>query len=207
MGSVNDGNDSTRINRKQARYFDKVVHVFDREQPPHIRRRLERIVSHAGIQSGETVLDVGAGVGVLIPYIQAAGAGRCIACELSKGMLDRLKENHPEVETFLCNICELEFPDASMDVIFMNAVFPNITDKRAALENCSRILKIGGRLVISHPEGRDFVLGLRDLVPFPLDPLPSRSRLTDLVKPLPLKIIRFIDQKTLYVALLERLPS
>jgi ubiquinone/menaquinone biosynthesis C-methylase UbiE len=204
---VNDGNDHARTNRRQARYFDKVVHVFDREQPPHIRRRLARIVSYAGIQPGDTVLDVGAGVGVLIPFIQAAGAGRCLACELSKGMLERLKEHHPEVEVFLCDICALDLPDAAVDVIFMNAVFPNIADKRAALENCSRMLKIGGRLVISHPEGSAFVLGLRDVLPFSLDPLPSRSRLAGLLESLPLQIVRFIDRKTLYAAVIERLPS
>ncbi|MGQ9654902.1 MAG: hypothetical protein ACUVXD_12625, partial [Thermodesulfobacteriota bacterium] len=52
-----------RINLQQARYFDGAVDLFDQEQPPHILERLDRIVEEGNIQAGETVLDVGAGVG------------------------------------------------------------------------------------------------------------------------------------------------
>jgi ubiquinone/menaquinone biosynthesis C-methylase UbiE len=194
------------IIEQQARYFDQVVEVFDQEPPPDIRRALERIVESAALQREESVLDVGAGVGVLIPLFRARGVTRIIACEISPRMLQRLREIHPDVETILSDVCDLKLPDDSLDAAFMNAVFPNIADKPSALANISRMLRVGGRLIISHPEGRAFVDRLREVLPFPLDPLPFFPELRRLIQGLPLRIRRYADQKDLYLVVLEKIP-
>lgn len=191
-------------NQKQARYFDAVVDLFDQEQPPHILRNLELIVEAAEIQAGDTVLDVGAGVGVLIPLIRSYKPGRTLACEISAKMLSRLAEKFPEVETHLSDISEMKLPDGCLNVIFMNAVFPNLVDKPKALANSARMLAPSGRLIISHPEGRIFVERLREVVPFPLDPLPIFPQLRRLVKDLPFLVIRYEDSSDFYLAVLER---
>ena len=192
------------LNQKQAHYFDQTVELFDQEQPPRILQHLEQIVEEAHIQAGEVVLDVGAGVGVLTPLIRARQAGRILACELSEGMLSRLKPKYPDVETHLGDISDLSLPEASLDVIFMNAVFPNIVDKGAALGNCTRMLRVGGRLVIGHPEGRAFVERIREIVPFPLDPLPTFPQLRQALQAFPLKVVRYVDRKDLYIAVVRR---
>lgn len=193
------------VNRKQAHYFDEVVDLFDQQQPPHVMRNLKEIVQAAGIQPGDRVLDVGAGVGVLIPLIEAFGPERILACEISPKMLARLREKYPKVETHLSDIADLNLQEASLNVIFMNAVFPNLVDKEAALSNCARMLARDGRLVISHPEGRHFVESLREVVPFPLDPLPVFPQLRRLVKDLPFLIKSYQDRSDLYFAVLERI--
>ncbi len=193
-----------RINLQQARYFDGAVDLFDQEQPPHILERLDRIVEEGGIRAGETVLDVGAGVGVLVPLIRRRKAGRILACELSEEMLARLRRHHPDVQVYLGDVSDLPLPEASVDCVFMNAVFPNIADKRAALRNCARMLRVGGRLVISHPEGRSFVERIRDVVPFPLDPLPTFPQLRRMLRPFPLELLRYLDLEGLYVAVVLR---
>lgn len=192
------------INEKQARYFDEAVNIFDQEQPPHIQRALEHIVASASLREGETVLDVGAGVGVLVPFLRAHGAGLIIACELSTKMLERLKEKHPNVMTILSDVCDLTLPDASVDAIFMNAVFPNIADKSKALDNVARMLRVGGRLIISHPEGREFVDRLHEVLPFPLDSLPNFPHLRRLLQGLHLRIDRYVDRQDLYLAVMKK---
>ncbi len=191
-------------NQQQARYFDGVVELFDQEQPPHIQRNLELIVEAADIQPGDAVLDVGAGVGVLVPLLRAFSPGRIVACEISAKMLARLKDKYPDVETHLSDIGEMGLPDGSMNVIFMNAVFPNLVDKPRALANCARMLARSGRLIISHPEGRLFVEQLKEVVPFPLDSLPIFPQLRRLVKDLPFLLTRYEDLSNLYLAVLER---
>ncbi len=199
-----DASDRLLVNQEQAHYFDGAVEIFDQEQPPHILSNLDEIVDAAGIQAGEKVLDVGAGVGVLIPLIRSRGAGRILACELSGAMLSRLKAKHPDAETHLGDVTDLGLPDGSLDAIFMNAVFPNIADKLTALKNCARMLRVGGRLVISHPEGRAFVERLREIVPFRLDPLPIFPQLKRMLDRQPLKLLRYVDRSNLYLAVIRR---
>jgi len=91
-----------------------------------------------------------------------------------------------------------------MNVIFMNAVFPNLVDKPRALANCARMLARSGRLIISHPEGRLFVEQLKEVVPFHLDSLPIFPQLRRLVKDLPFLLTRYEDLSNLYLAVLER---
>lgn len=144
---------------KQRRVFDSSVHLFDVEVPREVIDRLRRIVGCAEIREGDAVLDVGTGIGVLIPMISAFKPGKMYACDLSEKMLERLKEKFPEVETYCCDVVDLQLPDDSVDVVFMNAVFPNILDKEGALLNVGRMLKEGGRLLISHPLGRTAFIG------------------------------------------------
>ncbi len=191
-------------NQKQAHYFDGVVELFDQEQPPHILRNLQLIVEAASIQPGDRVLDVGAGVGVLIPLIREYKPGTIVACEISAKMLARLAQKYPDVHTHLSDIAEVKLPDGWFNVIFMNAVFPNLVDKPRALANCARMLNSSGRLVISHPEGRLFVERIRDVVPFPLDPLPVFPQLRRMLKDLPFLLTLYEDRSDLYLAVLER---
>src|SRR5208283_3203514 len=59
----------------QRRRFNELVDVFDRPQPQEVMARLREIVSSAGLRPGEVVLDVGTGVGVLIPFDSDLAAG------------------------------------------------------------------------------------------------------------------------------------
>jgi SAM-dependent methyltransferase len=188
----------------QRRYFDSVVEVFAAEVPPDVLARLERIVELAGLRPGERVLDVGSGTGVLLPYIFRHEPSRVVACDLSEEMLAVLRERFPRAETVAADVTHLDLPDASFEAAFLNAVFPNLTDRPAALRNLARLLVPGGRMVISHPEGRSFVLKLRDEMPFPIEPLPEREELERLLAPLPFHLEQLIDEPRLYAALVRR---
>ena len=200
-----DARDRDAINREQERFFDQAVDLFDRHQPPEVIKRLKEIVAMAGIQEGDTILDVGAGVGVFVPLFDPYKPSRIVACDLSGKMLKRLKEKFSSVETHQRDIVDLNIEDETIDTIFMNAVFSNIADKEAALEKCSCVLKKGGQLIISHPEGRDFICRLRNAVSFHLDLLPTFPKLRDIFGRHPLKIVRYIDRPKLYFALAIRI--
>jgi ubiquinone/menaquinone biosynthesis C-methylase UbiE len=191
----------------QGRFFDELVNIFDRPQPPQVMERLEKIVQMAGIREGDTILDVGAGVGVLVPIIESYRPSRIIACDLSEKMLLRLKEKFPYVEIHNRDVLNLNLEGESVDVIFMNAVFSNIEDKGAALWKSFSLLKKGGRLVISHPEGRDFIKRLRCIVSFHLDLLPTFPELKALIGHLPFKIFHYIDYPKLYLAIIIKTSS
>ena len=194
-----DEEEINRINQLQREVLSKLVHIFDPPLPEGVLERLEKIVSYAGIRKGDIVLDLGTGTGILIPIIQKYAPQKVFACDISEAMLLRLKEQYDYAETLLCDARDLTLPDASIDVVFMNACYPNIVDKKTTFENISRMTKPGGRLVISHPMGKSFIDLLRPGVPFPLDDFPGRSKAVRLLKPFYFNVIGFIDEPKLYI--------
>ena len=147
-----------RINQLQRNAFDKLCHLFEPPLPEGVPERLEKIVAYGNIARGDTVLDVGTGTGILIPIINKYKPSRIHACDLSRPMLEQLRKNYPYVKTIMEDIRDLNLIEASIDVVFINACYPNIIDKAGAFSNISRIMKAKGRIVISHPLGKAFIL-------------------------------------------------
>ena len=167
--------DKRQVAAHQRRRFNELVDAFDTPQPREVMGRLEQIVAAARLRPGEAVLDVGTGVGVLIPLIKPYRPAVISACDLAERMLQRVREKHPEVRTYRADIALLKRGPASVDVIFMNAMYGNIADKPRACRNVARMLRPGGRIVVSHPEGRAFVDQRRMTSDLVRESLPSRK--------------------------------
>ena len=196
-----DDKEVARINRLQRGVFDKIVDVFEPPLPEGVPERLQKIVDTAGIVKGDIVLDVGSGTGILIPSIQKYEPGRIYACDLSEKMLQQLRQNYTGVETIVADIRDLPLPDESIDVVFINACYPNIADKAGAFSNIARMVRPAGRMSVSHPLGKTFIHSLRKTSPFPLDDFPEKSEATDLLAPYGFDIQTFIDEPELYILL------
>lgn len=168
--------------------------------PEDVLGRMERIVAAPRIVPGEIVLDVGTGTGALIPLIRRYGAARIVACDLSGRMLAEHARRHRDVERHQCDVRDLALGAGSIDVVFMNAVFGNIADKEGALRNVVRMLRAGGRVVISHPEGRGFVARIAQTEPFPITPLPTRAELRAFLGRHGLTVIHYVDEEKLFIA-------
>lgn len=200
-----DKNKIERINRLQQARFDQIVDAFEPPLPNGVTGRLERIAASAEIDAGETVLDVGTGTGILIPFIRGFQPGFIHACDLSAHMLARLKSNYTDVETIQSDIRDVNLPDSSIDVVFINASYPNIADKSGTFSNLSRLTKHGGRVIISHPLGKQFVETLKKSAPYPLDDFPSRSEAAFLFAPYGFQVGSFLDEPALYILVLKTL--
>ena len=188
-----------KVNRAQRELFSELVHLFDPPLPPGVPGRLEKIAASAKITRGEIILDVGSGTGILVPLIKKYEPGRVYACDLSAAMLKRLKKHYPYVDTFVADVRDLSLPDLTIDVVFINACYPNIVDKSGAFANINRMIKPAGRMVISHPMGKSFISALKERVPFPLDDFPERPQAEILLRPYGFDIVRFIDKPDLYI--------
>ena len=149
------------IAEHQRRRFNELVDVFDRPQPAEVMARLWEIVASAELRPVAAVLDVGTGAGVLIPLIQSYRPSTVLACDVAEKMLQRVHDKYPGVRVYRTDIASLDLASTSVDAIFMNGMYGNIADKPAACSNAARMLRSGGRLVVSHPEGRAFVDQLR----------------------------------------------
>ena len=193
-----------KIDRLQSAYFSAHKEVFDPPLQEGVPERLEKIVSMGEITRQDYVLDVGSGTGILLPLIQGYGPKRIYANDLSKAMLELVKSRFPEVETLHGDVSRLQLPEGSIDVVFINACYPNILDKDAAFLNLNRMTRDGARVVISHPMGRRFLEIIKDKMPFHIDDFPvDRLTAEDLFGDYGFEVERMIDEKDLYVLILR----
>ncbi len=86
----------------------------------------------------------------------------------------------------------------------MNGMYGNIADKPAACENAARMLRRGGRLVVSHPEGRVFVDQLRANSDLFIESLPTKKEFKSVLERLGLKVITYRDEPKLYLMVAQK---
>lgn len=192
-------------NLYQRRVFDTSVELFRQPIPADIQKRTEQIVVAAELTANDRVLDVGTGIGVLIPHIQRFGVQEIVGCDLSEPMLAEARKRYPDVKFWRGDVIDIPPALGLFDAIFFNAVFGNVWNQRETLEISAGLLTRNGRIIISHPMGVAFAEALRAEDPRMIPhPLPSENRIAELIEDLPLKVQVFRNDEHLYLCVLEQ---
>jgi len=108
----------------------------------------------AGISAGERVLDVGAGIGGPARTLAAHNRARVTALDPTRRFCDlntelcRRSGLEEQIEVVCGDARRMPIDDARFDVVWTQAVWPNVDDKPAMLSEMHRVLKDGGRLAL-----------------------------------------------------------
>jgi len=113
-------------------------------------------VAIASLKEGDIVLDLGSGAGfdAFLAAQRVGKSGRVIGVDMTPEMIAKAKVNakkgrYTNVEFRLGEIEKLPLEDNSIDVIISNCVINLSPDKEAVFKDAHRVLRSGGRLMVS----------------------------------------------------------
>jgi SAM-dependent methyltransferase len=102
-------------------------------------------------RTGERVLDLGCGAGRFLGALREAGADP-VGVELAEGALERARRNVPGAELhLLAPGGEIPLEDASVDLVWCSEVLEHVPDTAGLLSEARRVLRTGGRLLVTTP--------------------------------------------------------
>ncbi|TYC58269.1 malonyl-ACP O-methyltransferase BioC [Marinobacter sp. BW6] len=112
---------------------------------------LQKFQSRDIRQLDSTALDLGCGTGWFTrKFADLEQIGPLTGVDLSPGMLEQARANGPDGISWILGDAEhLPLPDDSVDLIFSNLMIQWCDDPCAVLGECRRILRPGGRLMVS----------------------------------------------------------
>ena len=147
--------------------YDRWAGVYDHDGNPLIALEGPRVRAAVGDSAGVSgltgiaALDLGCGTGRHALWLAAAGA-RVTAVDFSEGMLaEARKKPGADAVRFLAHDLHepLPLPDAAFDLVVSGLVLEHLPDPRPFFAEARRVLRPGGRAVVSNMHPAMFLRG------------------------------------------------
>ncbi|MDO9084808.1 MAG: arsenite methyltransferase [Anaerolineaceae bacterium] len=137
---------------KSNTYFKEVASLWDDLRKGYFPDSLrDEVIKKAYLLPEMIVADIGAGSGFLSSLL-VTKTEKVHLVDSSEAMLAQAKQNltsYDNVEFHLAAGNDIPLPDDSLDAVFANMYLHHTSDPLAAIQEMARLLKPGGRLIIS----------------------------------------------------------
>lgn len=148
------------MSEKEILFFNQLAERWDDLRSAD-QKKISMLVGMINISEGDSIVDVGSGTGVLLPFLKHASgeSGQITAIDFAANMiaLSAAKHRHLTGITYVTgDILGYEAPQPFDKIVCFN-FFPHISDKPVFLHQVKHLLKPGGMLVIMHDISRHAV--------------------------------------------------
>jgi ubiquinone/menaquinone biosynthesis C-methylase UbiE len=140
-------------------YFDRVASQWDQMRRSFFSDKVRKVaVAKANVQPGKVAADIGAGTGFITEELVQNGL-KVIAVDQSEAMLEELGKKFSQfdkVEYRKGVFNNLPLQNETVDFVFANMYLHHVELPQVAIEEMVRILKPGGKVVITDMDEHEF---------------------------------------------------
>jgi len=139
-------------------YFNQRAAIWDETASEKDTTKLKQMARRLNIKPGSTVLDVGTGTGVFIPFLlsEMGEKGRIVALDFTEKMLRRAQAKgfNGNIDYLCADVTNIPLGEEIFDIVICYSSFPHFQNKPRALAEMNRVIKTGGKLFICHTSSR-----------------------------------------------------
>ncbi len=140
--------DAERLRRFERQRHDSLAATYRNFFTPITTLAIQPLLNAAGVGAGSRLLDVASGPGSASATARDLGA-TCVGVDLSPGMIALARTSHPDIDFRIAEVEHLPFDDRSFDAIVCNFGLGHFPWPEAAVAECRRTLRPGGRMAFS----------------------------------------------------------
>ena len=186
-----------------AEKWDSIINVDE--------KKINNLLSQISIINGDSILDVGTGTGVLIPFYKKINKdGQITGIDISQGMLNIAKKKFDNLNNVKFKLLDVEndLLDEKFDKIILYSMFPHLNNKIKTIKKLvHNNLNKNGKLLIAHSNSREFLNNLHS----DTDDRISKDVLIDVNKQKEafensnLKVTKFYEDDEIYYLVIENI--
>lgn len=128
------------------RRYEATVRVYEKRYSDIQTAKVKEVLKRFRGASFGLVLDVGCGPGLLLPFLPEC---EVVCLDFSLGMLKVIREKKFGCFLVLADSDRLPFRDSVFDCVFSFTVLQNLPDPLASLRELRRVVKRGGKVVVT----------------------------------------------------------
>ncbi|MBU1091744.1 class I SAM-dependent methyltransferase [Patescibacteria group bacterium] len=130
--------------QKRKRSGKNIAHKF--LEKPAMYKKLPDL-------KGKSVLCVGCGTGEECEHLKSLDVEKIVGVDISKGLIELAKKSYPDLEFFVMDMENLDFPKNSFDLVYSSLTMHYVEDWTKTLKSIHEVLEDDGVFLFSthHP--------------------------------------------------------
>jgi len=186
-------------------YFNQMADTWDETISEKDITKLERMAQRLDLKPGSTVLDIGTGTGVFIPFLlnRIGKDGRLVALDIAEEMLKKAQAKgfNGDIKYLCADVTNIPLNDEIFDAVVCYSSFPHFHNKPKALNEIKRVTRRGGRLLICHTSSRAAINEIHRTIPaVQNDIIPDKSEMQEMLLTAGFVNIKVEDDSESYLA-------